>query len=97
MYRGRPGLYDNKYKIIFGDETNFMHRIGSLTDAMRGADVFIGVSVADQVSEEMIRSMASDPIVFALANPVPEIMPEKKEHEQFSSVYLNCHAKKRWI
>ena len=49
---------------------------GSLADAMRGADVFVGVSAPGVVSEEMIRSMAQDPIVFPMANPVPEIQPE---------------------
>nr|WP_319539904.1 NADP-dependent malic enzyme [uncultured Methanospirillum sp.] len=77
IYRGRPGLYDNKYKFILGDETNSVHRTGTLADAMRGADAFIGVSVANLVSEEMISSMGPDPIVLSLANPVPEIMPDK--------------------
>lgn len=50
---------------------------GKLSDAMRGADVFIGVSKGGIVSREMIESMAEAPIVFALANPVPEIMPDE--------------------
>ena len=49
---------------------------GSLADAMRGADVFIGVSAPNIVSEKMIASMAKDPIVFPMANPTPEIMPD---------------------
>ena len=49
---------------------------GSLSDAMKGADVFIGVSAPNVVSEEMVRSMAKDAIVFPMANPTPEIMPE---------------------
>ena len=49
---------------------------GSLSDAMKGADVFIGVSAPGIVSEEMVRSMAKDAIVFPMANPTPEIMPE---------------------
>jgi malate dehydrogenase (oxaloacetate-decarboxylating) len=49
---------------------------GSLTEALKGADVFIGVSVKEALSVEMVKSMASDPIVFALANPIPEIQPE---------------------
>ena len=49
---------------------------GSLADAMKGADVFLGVSVPGVVTPEMVRSMAKDPIVFAMANPVPEIQPE---------------------
>jgi malate dehydrogenase (oxaloacetate-decarboxylating) len=76
IYRGRPGLYDNKYKFILGDETNSIKRIGSLADAMAGADAFIGVSTAGIVTPEMVRSMKPDPIVLSLANPVPEIMPE---------------------
>ena len=50
---------------------------GTLEDAMRGADVFIGVSAPNIVSEEMIKSMAEDAIVFPMANPTPEIMPDK--------------------
>jgi malate dehydrogenase (oxaloacetate-decarboxylating) len=49
---------------------------GSLTDAMTGADIFIGVSKAGLLTPELVASMAKDPIVFALANPIPEIMPE---------------------
>jgi malate dehydrogenase (oxaloacetate-decarboxylating) len=49
---------------------------GDLTDAMKGADVFLGVSAPGVVSAEMVRSMAKDPIVFAMANPIPEIQPE---------------------
>ncbi len=77
IYRGRPGLYHNKYKFILGDETNNEERTGTLTDAMKGADVFIGVSKAGLVSGEMVKTMAPDPIVFSLANPVPEIMPDE--------------------
>ncbi len=56
--------------------TNKWHLRGALGDAMKGADVFIGVSAPGVVSEEMVRSMASDAIVFPMANPTPEIMPE---------------------
>lgn len=77
IFRGRPGLYHNKYKFILGEETNKSARSGTLIDAMTGADVFIGVSKAGLVSHEMVRSMATDPIVLSLANPVPEIMPEE--------------------
>jgi malate dehydrogenase (oxaloacetate-decarboxylating) len=76
IFRGRPGLYQNKYKFILGDETNTGKRVGSLADAMVGAEVFIGVSVAGLVTREMVRSMSPDPIVLSLANPTPEIMPE---------------------
>jgi len=56
--------------------TNRFDERGSLADVMRGKDVFIGVSAAGIVSEEMVASMAKDAIVFAMANPVPEIWPE---------------------
>ena len=56
--------------------TNRCHLHGTLADAMVGADVFIGVSAPGVVSEEMIRSMAPDSIVFPMANPTPEIMPD---------------------
>ena len=59
------------------DRTNPEGMRGHLADAMRGADVFVGVSAPGVVSEEMIRSMAKDPIVFPMANPVPEIAPER--------------------
>ena len=57
--------------------TNRHHLRGTLADAMQGADVFIGVSAPGVVSQEMVRSMAADPIVFAMANPTPEIMPDQ--------------------
>ena len=57
--------------------TNREQLRGSLADAMKDADVFIGVSAPDVVSPDMIRSMAQDPIVFPMANPVPEIMPDE--------------------
>ncbi|MBR2781892.1 MAG: NADP-dependent malic enzyme [Oscillospiraceae bacterium] len=56
--------------------TNRSRRTGSLADVIAGADVFIGVSAPGLVTEEMVRSMAKDPILFPMANPVPEIMPE---------------------
>ncbi len=58
------------------DLTNKNHLRGSLADAMKGADIFIGVSAPGVVTEDMIKSMAKDPIVLAMANPVPEIMPD---------------------
>ncbi len=58
------------------DFTNKNHLRGSLVDAMKGADIFIGVSAPGVVTEDMIKSMAKDPIVLAMANPVPEIMPD---------------------
>ena len=56
--------------------TNLEHLDGTLKDAMKNADVFIGVSAPNVVSEDMIKSMNSDAIVFPMANPVPEIMPD---------------------
>ncbi len=77
IHRGREGLYRNKYKFIIGDETNRSGRTGTLAEAMEGADVFIGVSAPGIVTGEMVRKMNDDPIVFAMANPVPEIMPDE--------------------
>lgn len=60
--------------------TNKGKKKGTLMDAMNSADAFIGVSKPDVVNEEMIKSMADKPIVFAMANPVPEIMPDKAKN-----------------
>lgn len=57
--------------------TNLQNRTGSLADAMQGTDIFVGVSAPDIVTSEMVASMNSDAILFAMANPVPEIMPDK--------------------
>ena len=57
--------------------TNRSHLTGDLADALRGADVFIGVSAPGAVTEDMVRSMAPDAIVFPMANPTPEIMPDR--------------------
>lgn len=56
--------------------TNREHKTGALADAMKGADVFIGVSAPNIVTEEMVKSMNSDAILFPMANPTPEIMPD---------------------
>ena len=56
--------------------TNRSKKTGNLADAMKGADLFIGVSAPNIVSEEMVKSMADEPIIFAMANPTPEIMPD---------------------
>lgn len=53
------------------------HKSGSLADAFKGADIFIGVSAPGIVTEEMVASMAENPIVLPMANPVPEILPDK--------------------
>ena len=76
IHRDRPDLLKNKYKYIIAHETNRENRSGTLADAMKGADVFIGVSAPGIVTGKMVRSMKKDPVVFAMANPVPEIMPD---------------------
>ncbi|OPY39817.1 MAG: bifunctional malic enzyme oxidoreductase/phosphotransacetylase [Methanoregulaceae archaeon PtaU1.Bin222] len=73
--RHREGLYRNKYKFIIAEETNQSGREGTLADAMEGADVCIGVSIPGIITPGMIRAMNPDPIIFALAHPMPEIMP----------------------
>jgi malate dehydrogenase (oxaloacetate-decarboxylating) len=75
IHRHRDGLYANKYKFIIAEETNKAGRTGNLADALQGADVCIGVSVPAIITPAMIRSMNKDPIVFALAHPMPEILP----------------------
>jgi len=72
--RGRSDLTPVKSAML--ETTNPENTQGGLADALRGADVFIGLSVADAVSPEMVSSMAKDSIVFAMANPVPEIWPD---------------------
>ncbi len=63
-------------KQMIADFTNAEHRRGTLADAMKGADIFVGVSAAGVVNQDMIKSMNKDAIVLAMANPVPEIMPD---------------------
>ncbi len=75
VYRGRPE-HMNPAKERIAAETNRESERGTLEEVMREKDVFIGVSVANLVSKDMVRSMAADPIVFAMANPVPEIWPQ---------------------
>ncbi len=67
----------NPAQAAMSEKTNREHLRGTLADAMRGRDVFIGVSAPGIVSAEMVASMNDDAIVFAMANPVPEIMPEE--------------------
>ena len=74
IYKGREGLNPSKAEIA--EVTNRSLVKGSLADAMIGADVFIGVSSPGTVSREMVRSMAPGAILFPMANPTPEIMPE---------------------
>ena len=66
----------NAVKREMAEITNLEHKTGTLADAMVGADVFLGISAAGCVSEEMVRTMNRDAIIFAMANPTPEIMPD---------------------
>ena len=76
IYKGRKeGM--NWIKEEMAEVTNLGGMHGSLADALRGADVFLGVSAAGLVTQDMVRSMNDDAIVFACANPVPEIMPDE--------------------
>ncbi|MBQ0099639.1 MAG: NADP-dependent malic enzyme [Firmicutes bacterium] len=75
IYKGRQeGMNPSKEEIA--DFTNKMGRKGSLADALKGADLFVGVSSPGLVTEEMVKSMNRDAIVMPMANPTPEIMPE---------------------
>ncbi|MGN0194643.1 MAG: NADP-dependent malic enzyme [Pseudoramibacter sp.] len=66
----------NPYMRWLAEHSNKEDRHGNLADAMKGADVFVGVSAPNIVTEEMVASMNDDAVVFAMANPVPEIMPD---------------------
>lgn len=71
---GSAGLNPVQQKMA--EVTNLHHLTGSLADAMKGADIFVGVSAPNIVTPDMVSSMNADPILFAMANPVPEIMPD---------------------
>ena len=75
IYKGREGL--NWIKEEMAEVTNLEHKAGSLADVIVGADVFIGVSAPGQVTTEMVRTMNRDAIIFACANPTPEIFPDE--------------------
>ena len=75
IYSGRPGL--NSAKAEIAAMTNPGRKQGSLAEVIKGADVFIGVSAPGLLSQEMVRSMNKDSIIFACANPVPEILPDE--------------------
>ena len=74
IYAGREGL--NWIKAEMAQSTNLEKKAGSLADMLAGADVFIGVSAPGTVTTEMVKTMAKDAIIFACANPTPEIFPE---------------------
>ena len=75
VYKGREGMNEGKKEIA--EVTNKEMLKGSLADAMENSDIFIGVSAPDVVSEDMVASMNEKSIVLPMANPVPEIMPDK--------------------
>jgi len=74
IYRGRDNL--NEEKMEMAEISNRKMKKGSLETVIKGADVFIGVSAPGTVTEEMVHSMAREPILFPMANPTPEIMPD---------------------
>ncbi len=75
IYEGRDNL--NAEKAEMAKISNLQMKKGLLKDVVVGADVFIGVSAAGMLTKEMVKTMAKDPIIFAMANPVPEIMPDE--------------------
>ena len=75
IYKGREGL--NPIKEEMAAITNFNMEKGKLADVIKGADVFIGVSAPAALTKDMIRSMAKDAVIFACANPIPEIFPDE--------------------
>ena len=75
IYEGREDL--NEEKLLMAKISNLEKKKGTLQDVIVGADVFIGVSAPGMVTKDMVKSMAKDPIIFAMTNPVPEIMPDE--------------------
>lgn len=75
IYEGRDGL--NPIKEEMAKISNLEKKQGSLAEVIKGADVFIGVSAPGSLTQDMVKTMAADPIIFAMANPVPEIMPDE--------------------
>ena len=73
IYKGRDGLNDIKAEMA--EISNLDMKKGGLAEVIKGADVFVGVSAPGSLTKEMVQSMAKDPIIFAMANPIPEIMP----------------------
>ncbi len=76
IYRSRPDLASNAAKQELAHMTNPDNLQGSLAEVIVGADLFVGVSAPGEVTQDMVRSMAKDPILFPMANPTPEIMPD---------------------
>ncbi|MCK9351949.1 MAG: NADP-dependent malic enzyme [Candidatus Paceibacterota bacterium] len=79
IYEGRPDLrFEGEYqeKYLIAQKTNRFYEKGNLAEAVHGADIFIGVSAPNILSAEMVQSMNDRPIIFALSNPIPEVMPD---------------------
>ncbi|MDQ2086374.1 malic enzyme-like NAD(P)-binding protein [Herbivorax sp. ANBcel31] len=75
IYKGRDNL--NKEKEEMAAISNLQMKKGSIEEVLEGADVFIGLSAPGTLTKEMVKTMAKDPVIFAMANPVPEIMPDE--------------------
>jgi malate dehydrogenase (oxaloacetate-decarboxylating) len=75
IYEGRDGL--NEEKTLMAKISNLDKKKGSLVEVIKGADVFLGLSAPGMVTQDMVKTMAKDPIIFAMANPTPEIMPDE--------------------
>ena len=84
IYEGREGL--NPVKKEMAQITNHMKEKGTLAEVIAGADAFIGVSAPGTLTADMVRSMAKDPIIFACANPTPEIYPEEAKEAAKESI-----------
>ena len=88
IYEGRDGL--NPVKEEMAKITNRNHESGTLAEVIKGADVFIGVSAPGTLTQDMVRTMAKDPIIFACANPVPEIFPDDAKAAGAAVVSTAC-------
>ena len=76
IYKGRKSNM-NEFKVLISEKTNFKMEKGNLSDVLKGAHVFIGVSAPNILTPKMIKKMKSKPVIFALANPTPEILPDE--------------------
>jgi malate dehydrogenase (oxaloacetate-decarboxylating) len=75
IYEGRDNL--NEEKALMAKISNLEKKKGTLAEVLKGADVFLGLSAPGTVTQDMVKTMAKDPIIFAMANPTPEIMPDE--------------------
>jgi malate dehydrogenase (oxaloacetate-decarboxylating) len=75
LYRGKEGM--NPAQADMAEITNPQNETGTLADVIKGADFFLGVSAAGCLKPEMVETMAKDPVIFAMANPTPEIFPDE--------------------